>query len=81
MPVVKPQPFVPFLKTLHQNRDGVQEFRTFGPEGDDEVAKKLRREANRLRDFVPVKRASATRNVFRDFSPGVRGQNLEPSSV
>ena len=76
VPVVKPQPFVPFLKTLHQNRDGVQEFRTFGPEGDDEVAKKLRREANRLRDFVPVKKGVCDEKRIQRFLDGCEKAKL-----
>lgn len=54
-------PFVPqpseaslFFGALFDGQSGVLELRTFGPEGNSASAKKLRREANRLRDFVPV---------------------------
>ena len=53
--VPEPQPFVHFFQTLHRWLGGVLELRTFGPDGDDSSAKKLRREANRLRDFIHVK--------------------------
>ena len=55
VPVVEKHQSTVFFKILHQNLDGVQELRTFGPEGDSSAAKKLRSQANRLRDFVPVK--------------------------
>ena len=55
VPVVERHPSTVFFKTLHQDLDGVQELRTFAPDGDSPAAKKLRTEANRLRDFVPVK--------------------------
>ena len=49
------KPFVRFFNTLYHKLSGVIELRTFGPEGDGSTAKKLRHEANRLRDFIPVK--------------------------
>ena len=48
------QPFVPFFDALFRGQSGVLELRTFGPDGHDARAEKLRREAHRLRDFVPV---------------------------
>ena len=48
-------PSTRFLETLYANQTGVLELRTFGPEGNDATAQKLRKEANRLRDFVPIK--------------------------
>ena len=53
--VVERHEITRFFATLYKDLSGVLELRTFGPEGDSETAKKLRREANRLRDFVPVK--------------------------
>ena len=55
VPVVETYPSMVFFKTLYQNLSGVIELRTFGPEGTDASAKRLRKEANRLRDFVPIK--------------------------
>ena len=56
VPVVETHPSTVFFKTLHQHLDGgIQEFRTFAPDGNSPAAaKKLRQEAHLLRDFVPV---------------------------
>ena len=53
-PVTPVSEAVAFLSALFATQTGVLELRTFGADGDAAPARKLRREANRLRDFVPV---------------------------
>ena len=48
------QPFERFFNALYAGQTGVLELRTFGRDGNDAAANKQWREANRLRDFVPV---------------------------
>ena len=80
-------PFVPilseagrFFRELYRGLDGVLELRTFGPDGDDAAAKKLRREANRLRDFVPVKDGVVDEKRVLRFIEGVTNPSSERSS-
>ena len=53
-PVTHVSETVTFLTALYAGQSGVLELRTFGPDGDDDAVKNTRREAHRLRDFVPV---------------------------
>ena len=69
VPVAEPQPFVRFFKSLHRGLDGVQELRTFA-DGDSAAAKQLRREAHRLRDFVPVVKGVCDPQRIQQFLDG-----------
>ena len=75
-PVEQQHPSVLFVRALYKDQTGVQELRTFGPDGDDEVAKKLRREANRLCDFVPVKEGVIDSDRFETFLAGCEAARL-----
>ena len=54
----------------------VIELRTFGPDGDSPAAKKLRTEANRLRDFVLVKDGVYAAKRFDQFVKGCNRAKL-----
>ena len=76
VPVVETHPSTVFFKTLHQHLDGVQELRTFAPDGDSPAAKKLRQEAHRLRDFVPVKKGVCDPTRIQRFLDGCEKAKL-----
>ena len=64
------------LGTLFEGQSGVEEHRTFGREGDDTPSKNLRREANRLRDFVPVKNGVCDPKRIQRFLDGCEKAKL-----
>ncbi len=75
-PQPEPQPFVHFFQTLYRGLSGALELRSFGSDSDDAVAKKLRREANRLRDFVPVKNGVCDERRIQRFLDGCEKAKL-----
>ena len=76
VPVVETHPSTVFFKTIHQGLDGVQELRTFAPDGDSPAANKLRKEAHRLRDFVPVKNGVCDPKRIQRFLDGCEKAKL-----
>ena len=74
--VVERHEITRFFATLYKDLSGVLQLRTFGPEGDSETAKKLRREANRLRDFVPVKNGVVDESRVLRFIEGCNKAHL-----
>ena len=76
VPVVETHPSTVFFKTIHQGLDGVQELRTFAPDGDSPAANKLRKEAHRLRDFVPVKNGVCDPKRIQQFLDGCKKAKL-----
>ena len=76
VPVVETQPFIPFFKTLYRDLEGVEECRTFAPDGDSPAAVKLRKEANRLRDFIPVKKGIVDEARNQRFLDGCKKAKL-----
>ena len=69
-------PSVLFLTTLYAGQTSVLELHTFGPDGDDEAARALRREANHLRDFVPVKNGVVDEERVTRFIDGCNAAHL-----
>ena len=76
VPALEHHPSVLFLATLYKDQSGVLELRTFGPDGDDATAKNLRREANRLRDFVPVEKGTYDEARVQKFLKGCEAAKL-----
>ena len=67
---------VQFLGALYDGQSGVLELRTFGPDGESVAAKKLRREAHRLRDFVEVKDGAVDSTRVERFVEGCTAAKL-----
>ena len=65
-----------FFKALYRGLEGVLELRTLAPEGNTPAAIKLRKEANRLRDFVPVKNGVCDEARVRRFLDGCKKAKL-----
>ena len=62
--------------TLYDGHEGMNERRTFGPDGKTAAAIKLRKEAARLRDFVPVKNGGCDEARIQRFVDGCNGAHL-----
>ena len=70
------RPSTRFFKTLYQDLEGVLELRTFGPAGETPAAKILQHTANRLRDFVPVKKGVIDPARNQRFLDGCKADKL-----
>ena len=73
---VEPQPSALFFGALYDGRSGVEELRTFVPDGESRDAKKLQREANRLRDFVSVTDGALDEKHIATFIEGCTAARL-----
>ena len=74
--VPQPSDAARFFKELYFGQDGVLEIRTFGPDGNSPAAKKLRKEANRLRDFVLIKNGFCDEARIQRFLDGCKKAKL-----
>ena len=76
VPVVETHQSSGFFKTLYRDLEGVEERRTFAPDGDSPAAIKLRKDANRLRDFIPVKKGTVEEARNQRFLDGCEKYKL-----